>query len=102
MEDIAIHEYGHVFSSQKGNKGIEIARKARYNITGAESSLDEILSFLDANVSDYSTTYPIDGKPPSLLDLKKYREIIPEVLVKHTNSPNDFTSEFLRLLKELI
>ncbi len=101
-EDIIIHEYGHVFSAFKGNKGIEIARKARYNITGKESSLDEILTFLDSNISVYSTTSLLSSQQHSMFNLKKYKEIIPEVIVKHGNAPDEFTAEFFRLLKELI
>lgn len=101
-EDIIIHEYGHVFSSHKGNKGIEIARKARYNIHGVESSLDEILVFLDENISDYATVFSSHDEQANRFNLKKYREVIPEVLVKHCRSANIFTSEFVRLLKELI
>lgn len=101
-EDIIIHEYGHVFSSFKGNKGIEIARKARYNIFEEESSLDEILSFLDEHVSPYSTVFSEQNEHANLFNLKKYKEIIPEVIVRNCRSANAFTEEFVRLLKELI
>ena len=102
LEDIVIHEYGHVFSSVYGNKGVEIARKARYNITGTESSIGEILTYLNDNISSYATAFPTNGVRPSVFDLKKYKEIIPEVIVKHIQSPDVFTTEFIRLLKELI
>lgn len=102
LEDIIIHEYGHVFSSVYGNKGIEIARKARYNISGIDSTLDEILAYLDDNVSGYASVFPTDGKNHSMFDLKKYKEVIPEVIVRHKHSPDDFTTEFIHLLKELI
>jgi len=102
MEDIVVHEYGHVFSAFKGNKGVEIAKKARYIIFEKESTLDEILEFLDDNVSGYSTTFRTNNVQPNLFDLKKYKEIIPEVIVKHRHTPDDFTAEFVRLLKELI
>jgi len=101
-EDIVIHEYGHVFSSFKGNKGIEIARKARYNVFGEESTLDEILAFLDENISDYSTVFSARDEQANQFNLKKYKEVIPEVIVKHSRGETDFTSEFIRLLKELI
>lgn len=101
-EDIIIHEYGHVLSSYKGNKGIEIARKARYNIFGEEGSLDEILGFLDENVSPYSTVFSAQDERANPFNLKKYKEIIPEAIVRNRHRANAFTEEFVRLLKELI
>jgi hypothetical protein len=102
FEDIIRHEYGHVFSSVKGNKGIEIARKAMYNISGDDKSLDEVLTYLHSHVSPYSTAAQISLSRPNLFDPKKYKEVIPEVLVKHENASDEFTEEFVRILKELL
>lgn len=102
LEDILRHEYGHVFSSNKGNKGIEISRKAVYNIYGDNKSLDDLLGYLHTHVSPYSTAFKISGSTPNLFDSKKYKEIIPEVLVKNKNAPDEFTEEFIRILKELL
>ena len=102
LEDIIKHEYGHVISSNKGNKGIEITRKVVYNIFGENKSLDELLAYLHTNVSPYSTAFRISGPKPNLFDSKKYKEIIPEVLVKNENTPDEFTEEFIRILKELL
>ena len=101
VEDIITHEYGHVLVRRYGNRGVEITRKAYYNITGKEITADEALNYLSTHISNYATQYVGDYEGDFFsgrLSEKKYAEIIPEVLVKHTNSQNDFTEEFIRLL----
>lgn len=90
VEDICVHEYGHIITSVKGNKGLEIAQKAYYNVFGATLSVDDVIDFLGENISDYST---------SLGNRRKYTEIISEILAKNHSAPDDFTSEFINLLK---
>lgn len=89
VEDIAIHEYGHVISATKGNKGLEIAGKAYYNICGKNLETDDLIDFLDENISNYSTTF----------SRNKYGEVTPEILAKNNSKPTDFTKEFFKLLK---
>ena len=101
VEDIVTHEYGHVLALRYGNKGIEITRKAYYNLYREEITADEALSYLNTHISNYATKYYGDYEGDYFsgrLSIKKYTEIIPEVLVKHVNSRNDFTEEFMRLL----
>ena len=102
IEDIVIHEYGHIFATFKCNKGLEIARTAIYNINGVETTLDEAICYLSKNVSPYAIKFPSKNNSPQYFDIKKYKEVIPEVLVKHSGAPDAFTAEFIRLLKELI
>ena len=102
VEDIAVHEYGHVFAVFKCNKGLEIARQALYNISKEEMTLDDTLRYLRKNVSPYSVKFPSKNNSPQYFDIKKYKEVIPEILAKHNCTPNAFTSEFIRLLKELL
>jgi hypothetical protein len=102
LEDIVVHEYGHSLATIKCSKGLEIARRAKYNITGTDTSLDEIIRYLRKGISAYSITFPSKNNTPRHFDVRKYREVIPEVLAKHNCTPDDFTSEFVRLLKELL
>lgn len=96
VEDVVAHEYGHLIASSIGNKGLEIAQKAYYNVFGEMASIDSVLDFLDENVSSYSTAFNSDvGKNHN----QKYTEVISEVLAKNNSSPDDFTAEFIKLLK---
>lgn len=102
LEDIAAHEFGHIFSAKKGNIGIEISQKAYYNIFGKKLEIDEILEYLDSEVSQYSTTYYESGNNRvHKFDVKKYREVIPEFFAKNNSNADDFTKEFIKLLKEV-
>lgn len=95
VEDIVVHEYGHIISSIKGNKGLELAEQAYYNVFGKKASADQLLDFLDENISQYSTTF--SGASGNYK--RKYTEVIPEVLAKNNSNPDDFTEEFSKLLK---
>lgn len=88
--DIAAHEYGHLITSAIGNKGLEIAQDAYYNIFGEKAPVDDVLDFLDENISSYAVTFNRH---------KKYTEVIPEILAKYNSAPDDFTKEFVELLK---
>lgn len=102
LEDIAAHEFGHIFSTKKGNIGIDISRKAYYNVFGKNITIDEILEYLDSEVSAYSSTYYENGNGREhRFDVKKYREIIPEIFAKNNSNADDFTKEFVKLLKEV-
>lgn len=90
VEDIVVHEYGHIISYSKGNKGIEISGKAYYNVFKEAIDQDRLLDFLESNISTYSTT----------CSKNKYTEIIPEILAKNNSNPDKFTEEFCKLLKE--
>lgn len=89
-EDIIVHEYGHVFMYEKGNKGIEISCKVYYNMNGKKIDIDNMLVYLEDNISSYSV----------IVEKQKYKEIIPEVLAKHNSNPDEFTKLFIKLLKE--
>lgn len=89
LEDIVIHEYGHVISYAKGNKGVDLVQKAYYNTYKKELYINDLPSFLIERVSKYAAT----------MKKKSFREIIPEVLAKNNSQPDDFTQEFVSLLK---
>lgn len=96
VEDIVVHEYGHLISAEKGNKGIEIAEKAYYNVFGEKANTDDLIDFLESNISPYSITSK-GGKSGTYK--RKYTEVIPEILAKNNSKPDDFTREFVKLLK---
>lgn len=103
VKDITIHEIGHIIAAKIGNKGIEFARKAYYNVYNKMLSEADIMEYLAENISVYTRTYYGNYE----MDLargrvkeSKFKEIIPEVVVKNSNNPTKFTEEFVRLLKE--
>lgn len=85
LEDIALHETGHIIAEEKNVNGLEIAKKAYYNVTGKYYSPQMIREHLSKEVSYYS----------SVLDT----EIVSEVIVGNKNKPTDFTKEFILLMK---
>ena len=96
---ISIHEMGHVIHKQYGGIGLDIARKTCYNLTGKQMEYQEVIEYLFSSMSEYSIfLYPNQRDKP--FSPKLYREIIPEVLAKHATNPDDFTAEFVRIMKE--
>jgi hypothetical protein len=85
LEDIALHEAGHIIAKEKGANGLEIAKKAYYNVTGKYYSPQMIRDHLLKEVSYYS----------SVLDT----EIVAEVIVSNKNKPTKFTKAFVTLMK---
>ena len=64
--------------------------------------MDDTIRYLKKNVSPYSIKFPSKNNAPQYFDIKKYKEVIPEILVKHNSAADAFTTEFVRLLKELL
>ena len=93
ISGIAIHEAGHIISRKYGEKGIEIAKKAYYNVYKEEISDEGIIGYLRNNISEYSIYKP--------MGIKKFKEITSEVLASNYTNPTRFTTEFIELLKEL-
>lgn len=104
IEDIAAHEFGHIISKRTGNIGIEISQAAYYNLFQEELTVDEVISYLEENVSLYSISYnPTESASnANRFSTKFYSEIISEVLAKDNSNSSEFTAEFLRLLKERV
>lgn len=84
LEDIALHETAHIIVSEKGANGIEISKKAYYNVTGKHVSSKMIRTYLDKEVSIYSS--------------EDDNEIVAEVIVSNKNKPTEFTENFVLLL----
>lgn len=104
IEDIAAHEFGHIISKRTGNIGIEISQAAYYNLFQEELTVDEVISYLEENVSLYSISYNPSKSAANAnrFSTKFYSEIISEVLAKDNSNSSEFTAEFLRLLKERV
>lgn len=98
VKGIGYHESGHLISKKYGVKGFDIAKKAYYNIHKRNLSNDEMLDFLEQNVSQYSTDLHEKYKGRSF-KAKYYHEITPEILSMDKTNPNEFTNEFVKLLK---
>lgn len=100
IKGIAYHEMGHVISHQYGEKGLEIARQAYYNVIGREPSRTELFSYLRKKVSIYSTDLPkeLEDKP---FKAGYYREVFPELLSMDKTGPSKYSAEFIRLIKEV-
>ena len=85
VRGIAVHEMGHILNHRYGDVSIEIAHKAYYNINKEKLSNDDMLGWLEENISIYAIT---EG------------ELLPEILSKNETNPDSFTKEFITLLKE--
>ncbi len=101
IKGIAVHETGHLISKKYGNKGVEIAKEAYYNIYKEEIGNEDIIAFLESNVSEYSTDIN-DFYANKAFKMSYYKEIIPEVLAKNETNANEFTREFVKLLGVMI
>ena len=96
---IGIHEMGHVIYKKYGAIGLDIAQEVCYNLSGKHLSYQEVLLYLNRHVSNYSVfLYP--NKTDKPFKPRNFTEIIPEVLAKHKIAPDEFTAEFIRILKE--
>ena len=101
IQDIVVHEYGHVLASQYGNRGIELAKKAYYNLYKEELSIDEVLNYLYREVSHYSIEYYGDfelDKSINRVKSKKFKEITSEVISLNEFRSNAFTEEYIKNL----
>lgn len=84
IKGISPHEFGHVLSQKYGHVGLDIAQEAYYNVYGKWLSDDAMLKELKSILSEYSLT---EG------------ELLSEVLGRHYTEQNDYTTEFIRILK---
>lgn len=100
IKGIASHEMGHVLQKAYGNKGLDISKKTYYNIYGKLPNTVEMLDYLEETVSEY-TTYIKKEKREKPFKPKHLGELISEVFGKNTTNPDEFTTEFIKLLKEV-
>lgn len=87
--DIAAHEYGHVFSKEKGINTIEISKEAYYNINAIVPTEKELFDYFNKNVSYYSSSL---GKS----------ELLAEIFAKHNCNADKYTTEIINLLKKKV
>ena len=101
-EGIAVHEYGHIFASVFGNKRLETAKRAYYNVYGKTLSDGEVLSYLGTAISEYAVEYSSDIDRDAFknaVKATKFKEIIPEVIAKSQTEDSELVTEFIRLLR---
>ena len=101
IKGIAVHEMGHHISNKYGEKGLELAQKAYYNIYKQTRNYKEMIPFLKEEVSVYSTNISIEHEEAPF-NVKHYKEVVPEMLSKNATNPDLFSQEFVRLLKEVL
>lgn len=100
--DIAAHEMGHLIAKVKGNNGLELFKQAYYNVYNKEIEYSELISYIEEHISKYATKYYGDLQSDAIhgrIKIKKFKEIIPEVIVSNKNNKTKLTDEFIRLLK---
>lgn len=97
---IGVHEVGHLIAQKYGEIGLDIAQKTCYNISGIKHNYFQTLNYLLDNISEYSVIKNPNAKSNKFKPTH-YHEIIPEVLGKHFTAPDNFTTEFYRILKEV-
>lgn len=85
VEDIALHEIGHIISKEKAVNSLELCKKAYYNVAEKYVSRKVLKQYLLTDVSMYASMAET--------------EIVSEVIVRNKNRPTDFTKEFVLLLK---
>lgn len=85
VEDIALHETGHIIAEEKALNSIDIARKAYYNVTEKHAAPGRVRKYLAQEVSLYCAEDDV--------------EIVAEVIVGNKNNPSDFTKAFVKLVK---
>ena len=101
-EGIAAHEYGHIFAYVFGNKGLETAKRAYYNVYGKTLSNGEALGYLETAISGYAVEYSGDIELDAFsnaVKATKFKEIIPEVIAKSLTDDSEFVTEFISLLR---
>ena len=86
VEDIALHEMGHIIAAEYNINGLAIAKRAFYNIYNRYYSPQMLRVLLKEHVSYYSST--------------DSAEIIAEVIVVNKNGSNEFTEFFVLLMEK--
>ena len=96
-DGIAAHEMGHIISGKirNGKSGLDIYKETVYNVSGKRVTDDEAVALLIENVSIYSGLLTVKSN-----GTVAYHEIIPEMVSVNYTNPNNYSKEFVRLLKE--
>lgn len=88
LEDIGLHEVGHIFAVENKLNGVVIAKKAYYNITGKHISTKYLKEYLRKEIS--------------LNAANQDSEIIAEIFVAEKNNPSEFVKQFMALIRKEI
>lgn len=86
VEDIAAHEYGHVYQNSNNFNTVDALKEAYYNFYGSSPTPDELIECMQKNVSKYSVS--------------KKSEMVAEIFAKNNAGGNAFTSECMKVFRE--
>ena len=75
-------------------------QKTYYNVYKESLSEIEVLNKLKYNISVYCVKRKEHNTNRRGFNKRDYPEIVPEVLAKNVTAPDEFTSEFVKLMKE--
>ena len=85
LEDIGLHEVGHIFAVENKLNGVAIAKKAYYNITEKHISTKYLKELLGREISANAADQTV--------------EIIAEMFVAERNNPTEFVKQFMALIR---
>ena len=85
LEDIGLHEVGHIFAVENKLNGVAIAKKAYYSITGKHISTKYLRELLSREISANAADQTV--------------EIIAEMFVAERNNPTEFVKQFMALIR---
>lgn len=100
IEGIGAHEFAHILENKYGKFGVEVFKKAYYNIFEEDIKDSNLINELINRYSIAAIKY--DGDKHRPVDLKKYNELTAEIFSKYQSGGDDVTNEFIRLVKEII
>ena len=100
IEGIGAHEFGHVLENKYGKFGVEVFKKAYYNVVKEELSTFDVQKVVKELYGNYASTY--SGKRNQPLKINYFYELTSEIISKYKSGGDEITNEFVRLVKEII
>lgn len=101
FEDVVAHEYAHAYVNShliSIDSVVEMAEQA-YREIGSPG--DEFLEFMASHISRYSiVTSGEDNGDDNVMEKKLGEEFHSEIFARHNSNPSEFTTIFIRLMKE--
>ena len=93
LEGIIRHELGHIVEHVHGEKGLQFARQAYYNIHNKEPNKIELMKYIQKNISAYAYPEQADS-------ITGYRYYSPHEITSEVLSAKKDT-KFIKLIKEM-
>ncbi|MGI6608886.1 MAG: minor capsid protein [Erysipelotrichaceae bacterium] len=100
IEGIAAHEFAHILENKYGKFGVEVFKKAYYNIFEEELTNFELPNIIENLYGEAALLYTKSVKKP--FDVKGYTELTAEIFSKYQAGGDKVTNEFIKLVKEII